>query len=97
VLLPCFREFFLCAENWQLLSERNDNNDIPVSSVAQQALNSKLADVPLTPITDVDSVYVLASALNVTEDDKQIPCSQGIENYISMDIIITTRRVPYTW
>jgi hypothetical protein len=23
VLLPCFREFFLCAENWQLLSELN--------------------------------------------------------------------------
>jgi hypothetical protein len=63
----------------------NDNNDIPVSSVAQQALNSKLADVALTPITDVDSVYELASALNATEDDKQIPCSQGIENYISMD------------
>ena len=63
----------------------NDDNAIPVSNVVQQTLNSKLTDVPLTPITDVGFVYELASALNATEDDKQMPCSQGIENDISMD------------
>lgn len=63
----------------------NDNNDILVSNVVQQTLNSKLTDIPLTPITDVDDGYELASSLNATEDGQQISCCHGNENYISMD------------